>query len=146
MIVDLKISAYIRIPKQVLMKIRHKVILVLLFMCFSVGAAAKTKIPVHVFELGQKITEQLAKNYAGSLVRSAWKVNTNNVWSYEIRIIRGNMEYALLYDKNGEFLRKETVSPVVAEKKPILRKKQPKPFLLQQLDSLQLSNSLVLRY
>ena len=126
----------------------HKIIFFLLLIYFHPGARAQIKIPVHVFELGQKITEQLAKNYAGSLVRSAWKVNTNSIWSYEIRIIRGNIEYTLLYDKDGKFLRKESVAPVVVEKKIIIHKKLPKPDsdIFLPIMPLPAPDSLVLRY
>ena len=108
--------------------------------------SAQIKTPVHVFELGQAITEQLVKTFPGSLVRASWKVNTNNVLSYEIRMVKGDMEYALLYDKDGKFLCKEAVSPVIAEKKPIIRRRQPKSFMMQQLDSLLAPDSLILRY
>jgi hypothetical protein len=128
------------------MKASVKIIFLLIFACFNLGVSAQRKTPIHVFELGQSITEHLVKTFPCSLVSAAWKVNTNNVLSYEVRMVKRNMEYALIYDKDGKFLRKEVVTPIVEEQKPIVHRKQPKPFLLQQLDSLQKSDSLVLRY
>jgi hypothetical protein len=103
---------------------------------------AQTKTPVHVFELAQGITEQLAKTYPSCLVRAAWKVNTNNVLSYEIRMVKGNMEYSLLYDKDGKFLRKEPVSIVIEEKKPIIHKRERRPILLEPLEPLPAPDSI----
>jgi hypothetical protein len=123
-----------------------RIIFVLMLACFSIGVSSQSKTPVHVFDLGQTITEQLAKTFPGSLVRAAWKVNTNNVLSYEIRMVKGKMEYALLYDKDGKFLRKEAVSPVIEEKKPIVRKKQRTPLLLEPLEPLPAPDSLVLHF
>ena len=123
-----------------------KITLVLMFTFSGMGISAQTKIPVHIFDLGQTITQQLAQTFPGSLVRAAWKVNTNNVLSYEIRLVKGDMEYALLYDKEGKFLRKEPVSPVIIEKKPVIHRKQPRSFMLQQMDSLLAPDSLILRY
>jgi hypothetical protein len=128
------------------MKYLEKITLVLMFAFSGMGISAQTKTPVHVFDLEQTITQQLAQTFSGSLVRSAWKVNTNNVLSYEIRLVKGDLEYALLYDSEGKFLRKELVSPVIIEIKPVIHRKQPKSFMLQQLDSLLAPDSLILRY
>jgi hypothetical protein len=111
-----------------------------------VGISAQTKIPVHVFDLGQSITEQMAKTFPGIIVTGAWKVNTNSIVSYEIRMVKGNMEYALQYDKDGKFLRKDIVSPVIVEKKVILQKKQPKREILLPLSPLPVPDSLVLQF
>jgi hypothetical protein len=109
------------------------------------GSFAQTKTPVHVFELGQKITEHLVKYFPGSLVKAAWRINTNNVVSYEIRLMKTNLEYTLVYDKDGKFLRKEVVSPVIAESKPVVHRKPAKPFIMEPLDALPIRDSLILR-
>lgn len=103
---------------------------------------------MHVFDLGQNITEQLVKTFPGCVVRSAWKVKTNNILCYEIRIIKGDLEYALIFDKNGKFLHKERVAPVPVEKKIIIHKKLPKPDsdIFLPIMPLPAPDSLVLRY
>jgi len=123
-----------------------KTIFFLLFILLSTGAVAQGKKPLHIFDLGQPITEDLVRNYPGCLVRAAWKVDTSNLVSYEVRLVKSKMEYGLIYNKDGKFLRKQAVSPVIAEVKPVIKRKPQKSFFMQQMDSMQISDSLILKY
>ena len=128
------------------MRFSFRIILILILGLPCTGIYCQAKKPMHVFELSQAITEDLVKNYPGCLVRAAWKTDTSNFVSYEIRLIKAKMEYALIYNKDGKFLRRQAVSPVVAELKPAVHRRAQKSFFMQQLDSLQVSDSLILRY
>jgi hypothetical protein len=139
-------SPYFRTSIFNVMKVIFRSILFFLLSINFFGSSAQNKAPVHVFELGQKITEHLVNYFPGSLVKAAWRVNTNSVLSYEIRLMKANLEYTLVYDKDGKFLRKETVIPLIPESKPVIHRKLEKAVIMQPLDALPIRDSLILRY
>jgi len=128
------------------MKLICKIVFIVLFTLPCTKISAQGKKALHIFELGQTITEDLVKNYPGCLVSASWKVDTSNFVCYEVRLVKSKMEYALIYDKDGKFLRKRAVSPVITDVKPTLKRRPQKSFFMQQLDSMQISDSLILKY
>ncbi len=128
------------------MKFYSRIVCVIMIALSCSGIYSQAKKPLHVFELSQNITQDLVNTYPGCQVRSAWKTDTSNFISYEVRLVKANMEYAIIYGKDGHFLRKQAVSPIIAEIKPIVHRKPRKSFFMQQLDSMQISDSLILKY
>jgi hypothetical protein len=78
--------------------------LLLAAVVFASNAATKTSIKVS--DLSKAISNDISKNYAGYTVKEAYKVDTNGVISYEVKVQKANDELTLLYDKDGKFIKK----------------------------------------
>ena len=139
-------SPYFRSTKIYLMRLHCRIVFVIMLVFSCNVIFSQAKMPMHIFELNQTITDHLLKTYPGCQIRSAWKTDTSKFITYEVRLVKSNMEYAITYDKEGRFLRKQPVSPVIAEIKPVVHRRTQKSFLMKQLDSLQVSDSLILKY
>jgi hypothetical protein len=101
-----------------------KLLLILIFAMSSFWMEAQTRIPVNVAELKKEIMEDLARSNAGSIVKGAFMVVTNNVTTYEVTINKSKSNYTLIYDKNGKFLKKQVILSPVIEKKIYPKKKK----------------------
>lgn len=61
---------------------------------------------VKVADLPKAITDNIAKDYPGYTVKEASSVTGKNGLNYQVVIMKGTETEALLYDKDGTFLKK----------------------------------------
>jgi hypothetical protein len=83
-----------------------KKLFVVLVMIFAVLTANAQRTPVKVSDLQKAITDNIAKNYAGFTIREATKVVSNNATNFEVVVTKGTDQETLLYDTNGNFVKK----------------------------------------
>jgi hypothetical protein len=57
-------------------------------------------------ELLKPITDNVAKDYAGYSIKEATSVKVNNTVTYEVVLFKGVESVTLVYDKDGNFLKK----------------------------------------
>lgn len=63
---------------------------------------------VRVADLPKSITDNIAKDYPGYTVKEASSVTGKNGLNYQVVIMKGTESEALLFDKDGTFLKKLT--------------------------------------
>jgi hypothetical protein len=90
-------------------------LLMTFIMAVLVANAQITKVQVKPSDLSKAITDNIAKNYAGYIIKEATKVTENKVVTYDVLIAKGTASETLVYDKEGKFLRKMT-SPTASAK------------------------------
>jgi hypothetical protein len=66
---------------------------------------------VKVADLPKAITDNIAKEYPGYTVKEASSVTGKNGLNYQVVIMKGTETEALLYDKDGSFLKKLSGKP-----------------------------------
>jgi hypothetical protein len=71
-----------------------------------VAAQQAVKTPVKPADLPKAITDNIAKDYAGYTVKEANSVKLNNTTTYEVVLSKGTESTTLVYDKDGNFLKK----------------------------------------
>jgi hypothetical protein len=64
------------------------------------------KTPVKPADLPKPITDNIAKDYAGYSIKEANSVKMNNTMTYEVVVSKGTESLTLVYDKDGNFLKK----------------------------------------
>lgn len=64
------------------------------------------RTPVKPADLLKPITDNVAKDYAGYSVKEATSVKANNIVTYEVVLFKGVESVTLVYDKDGNFLKK----------------------------------------
>jgi hypothetical protein len=79
-------------------------------------------VVVPINELPKVITDNVAKDHSGFTIKEAtWDWSStlvpNNIFIYNVIITNGTNDEALLYDKEGKFLKKGNVKAGTAEKK-----------------------------
>lgn len=86
------------------------------------------KTPVKITDLQKSITDNITKDYAGFTIKSADKLVENNVITYNVVIVKGNMQETLCYDNAGKFLKKMEAKGGMAktEAKPGSKPNPPK--------------------
>jgi len=84
-----------------------KILLVAIFGLAVLFVNAQTKTEVKVADLNKAITENVAKDHVGFTIEKAFKMENNSVVTYEVKIVKGNEENILVYDKDGKFIKKE---------------------------------------
>ena len=72
------------------------------------------------------IKEDLAKNYTGSMVEKAWKMEGKDGETYRIVIMKDNVKWNLMYDKNGKLLRKAEMKKHEVKKEEMKKMDAPK--------------------
>jgi len=84
--------------------------------------------PVKVADLQKAITDNITKDYAGFVIKSANKVVENNVTTYNVVVTKGTMQETLCYDNSGKFLKKMDAKGGMAktEAKPASKPNPPK--------------------
>jgi hypothetical protein len=70
----------------------------------AVQQAVKT--PVKPADLPKPIKDNIAKDYAGYLIKEADSVKLNDTMTYEVVLSKGTDSFTLVYDKDGNFLKK----------------------------------------
>ena len=91
-----------------------------LVLVMTVLAVNAQRTPVKLVDLQKSVTDNVAKNYAGFTIRNATKVVTNNIVTYEVAIAKGTSQETLLYDMNGNFVKK-----VVAKEGTVAKQAAP---------------------
>lgn len=67
-----------------------------------------TKTTIKVADLQKAITDNIAKDYAGYTIKEATTVTANSTVTYHVVIVNGTMTETLVYDKDGNFVKKMT--------------------------------------
>lgn len=80
----------------------------------TVTKAQSTRTTVKVADLQKAITDNIAKDYVGFTIKEATSVTTNNTVTYDVVIVKGTTTETLVYDKDGNFVKK---LPPVPKKK-----------------------------
>jgi hypothetical protein len=94
-----------------------KKIMFILIMAFAIlSANAQTRTKIKTSDLQSTITNTIAKDYAGSTIKGATKIEKNGVISYEVLVVKGNEKSKLVFGKDGKFLRKEVFKTGTAKK------------------------------
>lgn len=107
-----------------------KLMFVLVLMIAGLAVEAQ-RTPVKVTDLQKSITDNIAKDYTGFIIKDAVKVVENNVVKFEVAIAKGATSETLVFDKDGKFLNKLTMKTGTPEKtgnthmaqKPVPKKK-----------------------
>ena len=92
------------------------IVLVLIMAVMVVNAQTTTKTTVTkeksvravvmVTDLQKPITDNIAKDYVGYTIKEAASVTTDNVVTYEVVVVKGTTKETLVYDKDGQFVKK----------------------------------------
>ena len=92
------------------------IVLVLFMAVMVVNAQTTTKTTVTkeksvravvlVADLQKPITDNIAKDYIGYTIKEAASVTANNVVTYEVVVVKGTTTETLVYDKDGQFVKK----------------------------------------
>ncbi len=84
-----------------------KLLFVIVFMmAVMVANAEVTRTPVKVNDLNKAITANIAKDYAGFMIKEATKIDDNNSITYDVVVTKGTTSETLIYDKEGNFVKK----------------------------------------
>lgn len=84
-----------------------KVLFVLvLVMAVLVANAQATRTVVKVEDLQKTIVDNIKADFIGYTVKDATKVTLNNVVTYEVSVVKGDVTEILVYDKDGKFIEK----------------------------------------
>lgn len=83
---------------------------------------AQTRTEIKVADLNKAITENVAKDHAGFVIKDAYKCENKGVATFELRVAKGNEESMLVYDKDGKFIKKEAAKSGSAPKKEVKKK------------------------
>lgn len=97
-------------------------IMVLVMTALAVNAQRTT---VKTTDLQKAITDNVAKDFAGFTIKEATKVVANNVTSFEVFVVKGTAQETLLYDKDGNFVKKVVKQEGTVEKSKAPAKKEP---------------------
>jgi len=72
----------------------------------TISTQQGVRTPVKPADLLKPITDNVAKDYAGYSVKEATSVKANNTVTYEVVLFKGVESITLVYDKDGNFLKK----------------------------------------
>jgi len=72
----------------------------------TVTTQQAVKTPVKPADLLKPITDNVAKDYAGYSIKEATSVKLNSTVTYEVVLFKGVESITLVYDKDGNFVKK----------------------------------------
>jgi hypothetical protein len=104
---------------QLNLLIMKKLLFIVVLMMGALVVNAAQRTPVKVADLQKAITDNVAKDYVGFMIKEATKVVDNNIETFEVIIAKGTTQETLLYDKDGKFLKKTAFKTGTVEKKVI---------------------------
>jgi len=78
----------------------------------TVTKEKSTRAVVLVADLLKPITDNIAKDYAGYTIKEASSLTANNVVTYEVVVVKDMTTETLVYDKDGNFVKKLPPPPV----------------------------------
>ena len=67
---------------------------------------AQTKTEIKVADLQKVITDHITANYAGFNIGKAFKVDNKGTITYRVHIMKAADKMTLVYDKDGNFVKK----------------------------------------
>jgi hypothetical protein len=122
-----RIGKYFWPVNQLKLNTMKKLILISVLVLSAVVMNAQVKAPtakntstpvsIKVSDLPKTITDNIAKNYVGYMVKEAYTVTQEGKTNYQVIINKGTTHETLLYDANGNFIRKmEAKSESTADK------------------------------
>ena len=100
-----------------------KLVLVAVFGLAVLFVNAQTRTEVKVADLNKAITENVAKEHTGFAIKNAYKLETNGVVTFEVKVEKGTEIEMLVYDKDGKFVKKEAHKSGTVTKKNEPKKK-----------------------
>ncbi len=93
-----------------------KKLFVLMIAILFVGyASAQTRTAMKTTDLKKEITSHITKNYPGYLIKSAFKVETNKVITFEVIAQKETSKITLVYNDKGAFLKTENNKPTTTK-------------------------------
>jgi hypothetical protein len=99
-----------------------KLSFIITFMMVVLALNAQTsRVPVKTADLPKAITDHVAKNYTGFMIKEATMVTENKMVSYDVMIHKGSTMETLVFDKEGKYLRtlpQPTATTTTPAKKP----------------------------
>jgi hypothetical protein len=104
-------SSYLK--QNIMKKIASVLVLALTVVAF---VNAQSKVEVKSNDLPKTITQNITKDYTGFAIENAFKVTNNNESTYEVVVKKGMEKEKLVYNSNGNFLRKEPIEHAMAQK------------------------------
>jgi hypothetical protein len=72
------------------------------------NAPSMSTSTLKVADLPKALTDNIAKEYPGYMIKEAMKAPEGSGADYKIVVAKGTSTETLLYDKNGKFVKKET--------------------------------------
>ena len=79
----------------------------------TVTKEKSTRAVVLVADLLKPITDNIAKDYVGYTIKEAASLTANNVVTYEVVVVKDMTTETLVYDKDGNFVKKLPPPPPV---------------------------------
>lgn len=73
----------------------------------DVSAPAVTAPAMNLADLPKAVTESIAKEYPGYIIKEAMKAKEGSGADYKVVVSKGTATETLLYDKNGKFVKKD---------------------------------------
>ena len=74
-----------------------------------------SKMMVSEANLMQPIKDDLAKNFSGAKFEKAIKIESNNGNMYKVIVMKDNVKWDLMYDKDGKFIKKTEMKKMVGK-------------------------------
>ena len=71
----------------------------------TVSNPQTARVAVKVADLQKPITDNLAKDYSGFILKEATQVTLNNTVTYEVVVVKDETTKTLVYDKDGKFVK-----------------------------------------
>ena len=91
-------------------RIMKKALLIFFLGMFSTFMFAQTKTELQSAELKKPILEYISKNFEGYTIDKVFKVDAKGVITYDVCVNKDKTHEKLFFDKEGNFLRKESCS------------------------------------
>jgi hypothetical protein len=95
--------------------------LLMIAVLFAAITFAQTKTEMKPADLSKSAAEYIAKNFTGYTVDKLFKCDNKGTLTTEVMIVKGTEKQALVFDKDGKFLKKESIKtePKPATKPPV---------------------------
>jgi len=104
-----------------------KMLLIMVLMLSGTLMFAQTKTAIKSTELQKASSDYIAKNYTGYAIEKAFKVDNKGIMNYEAIVKKGDVKNLLVFDKDGKFLRQESLKPEAKTTVQTAKKSEPKP-------------------
>jgi hypothetical protein len=111
-----RIGKYFRSVNQLKLNTMKKLILISVLVLSAVVMNAQVQQPtakntnnpvsIKVSNLPKTISDNIAKNYAGYAIKEAFTINQEGKTNYKVIINKGTINETLMYDANGNFIKK----------------------------------------
>lgn len=89
---------------------KKNLLLTMVMVALVTAIIASTKTSIKPSDLPKAVTEDISKNYSGYSIKEAFKVENKGVTQFEVLVQKANNKLVLIYDKEGKFVKKSSVS------------------------------------